>query len=380
MTNGHAADSSPARSAIQGDVLCFIIGIGDGNAFGFHFRIPGGDGIQPLQVFGQPEGDLVVPYNGADVGIGGQLVLGQGFAVVSGTGQGQVFIHQPGHITGNIVCSITGVSAVFLGIPNSSQHGVFPLNHVHGIRILGASGQASQLTGVGGTTQTVSTNGNGAQIALPYGRLGVDGGSPGTICTLCSVLSPNPGIPATTYIIRSAPAGTTRCTGSTAYRGMAANCYASGTATGRGSAADGDAVSIAGLGTVTDGHGFPQIGQSCIPQSHTAGFPGMGTGTDGNGIVDITPVIAIAGTGANGNFPFRKSLRLITGSHTVFPLCFGFRAYSRSIFTAAIRFFAYRYCKTPSCFCFSAYCNGPGSRSAGFFPYNGTAGPAGSSF
>ena len=161
---------------------------------------------------------------------------------------------------------------------------------------------------------------------------------------------------------------------------MAANCYASGTATGRGFTADGDAVSTVGLGTVTDGHGFPQIGQSCIPQSHTAGFPGMGTGTDGNGIVDITPVIAIAGTGANGNFPFGKSLRLITGSHTVFPLCFGFRAYSRSIFTASIRFFAYRYCKTPSCFCFGAYCNGPGSRSAGFFPYNGTAGPAGSSF
>ena len=106
----------------------------------------------------------------------------------------------------------------------------------------------------------------------------------------------------------------------------------------------------------------------------------MGTGTDGNGIVYIAPVIAITGTGANGNFPFGKSRRLITGSHTVFSLCFGFRAHSRSIFTTAICFFAYRYCKTPSCFCFGAYCNGPGSRSAGFFPYNGTAGPTGSSF
>ena len=349
MANGHATDGSPAVGSIQCNGL-LAISIGDGKARRFHFRVSGRHGIQALQIFGQAESDLVVPHHGSDVGICGQLVFGQGRAIVSSTGQSQIFIHQTRYIAGDSVRSVTSIRAVFPGIPDCGQHGIFPLGHIDGIGILGPGRQPSQLPGIGGAGQAVGTNGNCSQITLPYGRLGVDSGSPGTIRAFRRVFSRCPSIPATAYIIRSAPAGTTRCTRSTAHGGVATKGNAAGTATGRGSAADGNAVHIVGLGTVTDSHGFSQIGQSRIPQSHTAGFPGMGTGTDGNSIVDITPVIPIAGTGANGNFPFGKSRRLITGSHTVFPLCFGFRTHSRSILTAAIRFFAYRYCKTPICF------------------------------
>ncbi len=102
MSNSHATDNSPAIGSVQCNAL-LAIAIGNGNTSRFHLCVPSSDGIQALQIFGQSEGDLIVAYNGTDIGIGGQLAFGQSRAVVSSTGQSQIFIDQTGYVPGHTI-------------------------------------------------------------------------------------------------------------------------------------------------------------------------------------------------------------------------------------------------------------------------------------
>ena len=139
--------------------LCAVIGC----------RIFERSAFQTFQVLREPDINLIIAYNGADIGFAGEIrlrkglhgcITGIGTGRVPCAGNGQGFVQKFGSRTGLTICTIGGGHAVRLEITYSSQHGILPLGHVHGIRIINTCRNAGQLSCTGIGRGCICTNGN----------------------------------------------------------------------------------------------------------------------------------------------------------------------------------------------------------------------------